>query len=338
VRTFTPVAAGMGRMSFRTFLQYNFLGAIIWSGGVTILGFYLGRAFPTITDYLSIIVVIVIVISFAPPFVHKYWNKRKKRFTKHGFDVRNVSYEHIHSIKLADFKALIDAIDPQENEVIMDAMCGYAAVGAGILERNPTVKLYLLEESKVQLEKAKDNLSGLDSSRFILAEFPSHKLEPAFFDKIVIKMGLHEVSKEKQLAVAKEVYTLLKPHGKFVIWDIMLSEATQILFQDIIRKKDELSGFDMLARERYFFREDEFMETMESAGFKSVKEFHPISYRFSSRRRLESELHNDPVRLENLNGYIRERFPEVLKKEMDYVDEGENISFNIVKKIFVMQK
>lgn len=257
---------------------------------------------------------------------------------KQGFDVRNVSYEHIHSIKPEDFNALIDAVNPQPHDVIMDAMCGYAAVGKGILERQPDVKPYLLEESEVQLQRARKNLPDLPEDRFVLAEFPSHKFTPGFFDKIVIKMGLHEVSKEKQLDIAKEAINLLKPNGRLVIWDIMLSEATQALFQDIIRKKDELSGFDMLTNERYFFREDEFRQTMEQAGFATVTEFYPISYRFSSRKRLESELHNDLDRLEKLNTYIRERFPEALKDEMDYADEGDNISFNIVKKIFVMGK
>lgn len=255
-----------------------------------------------------------------------------------GFDVRNVSYEHIHSIKPEDFRALIDAVDPQPKDVIMDAMCGYAAVGKGILERQPHTDLYLLEESSVQLERAKENIPELPGDRFILAEFPSHNFAPEFFDKIVIKMGLHEVSREKQLVVAREVNTLLKLNGKFIIWDVMLSEATQELFRGVIRKKDELSGFDMLTRERYFFTEDEFCQTMKDGGFSEVKEYHTISYRFSSRKRLESELQNDEDKLNQLNQYIRKQFPEALKKEMDYNDEGENISFNIVKKIFVMEK
>ncbi len=257
---------------------------------------------------------------------------------KQGFDVRNVSYEYIHSIKSEDFKALVDAIDPKPNETLLDAMCGYGAVGKGILEREPNVFLYLLDESSIQLDRARENFKELSSDRFVLSEFPTHNFQPSFFDKIVIKMGLHEVSKDKQLEIAKEVYSLLKPDGRFIIWDIMLDESTQKLFQDIIRKKDGLSEFDMLTRERYFFREDEFLETMAKAGFSDTKEFHTISYRFSSRRRLESELHNDPRKLEELNAYIRERFPNDLKTGMEYAEEGENISFNIVKKIFVMTK
>ncbi len=257
---------------------------------------------------------------------------------KQGFDVRNVSYEHIHSIKPEDFKALIDAIDPKPEETILDAMCGYGAVGKGILEREPNVSLYFLDESSVQLDRARENIKEITEDRFVLAEFPSHNFTPGFFDKIVLKMGLHEVSREKQILVVREINKILKPNGKFIVWDIMLNESTQTLFQDIIRKKDELSGFDMLAHERYFFTEQEFIETMTRSGFSKIKDFHTISYRFQSRKRLESELQNDLKKLEAFNSYVRERFPDALKATANYEDEGENISFNITKKIFVIEK
>lgn len=76
VRTFTPVAAGMGRMDFAEFVKYNILGSILWSFLVTSLGFYLGRVFPGINHYLSYVVVLVVIISVAPAFVHRYMNKK----------------------------------------------------------------------------------------------------------------------------------------------------------------------------------------------------------------------------------------------------------------------
>ena len=42
VRTFTPVAAGVGRMSFRHFITFNMIGALLWAVGVTLLGVWLG--------------------------------------------------------------------------------------------------------------------------------------------------------------------------------------------------------------------------------------------------------------------------------------------------------
>jgi len=257
---------------------------------------------------------------------------------KQGFDVRIVSYEHIHSINPEDWNKLVEAINPQPNETILDGMCGYGAVGKGILEKEKSVNLFLLDESEVQIKIAEENLPQVPKENFSVSSLPKSNFKDEFFDKVIIKMGLHEVPKKEQLHIAKEVSRILKPKGKFIIWDIMLNDKTQSLFQDVIRKKDELAGFDMLTRERYFFREDEFLDTMKKANFSKIKEFHTIHYRFSSRKRLESELHNDKKKLDSLNEFIRKRFPEELKKSLKFQDSGDDIQFTITKKIFVMTK
>lgn len=257
---------------------------------------------------------------------------------KQGFDNRIVSYEYIHSIDPADKKAFIDAIDPKDGEIVLDAMGGYGAIGKEVLERNPNAVVYLVDESDVQVQRARENLPNLPAERFSVASLPGAPFKESFFDTIALKMGLHEVSKALQLEVLQEFHKLLKPTGKIVIWDIMLDNETQTLFQDIIRKKDELSGFDMLMTERYFFREDEFIENVKKAGFGNIHEFHPIHYRFNSIRRLEQELGGDMSKLEQLNQYIRERFNPELKEKLKYEDLGNTIQFTITKKIFVLKK
>jgi len=257
--------------------------------------------------------------------------------TKEGFDARIVSYEHIHSIDPKDEEAMIKAINLKPNEKILDAFCGYGAVGKNCLAREPKIDLWLNDESKVQIKRAKENLPNIPSNHFIAEDFLKWDIKQ-YFDKVVIKMGLHEVSKKLQVEVAKKVSQILKPNGKFIVWDIMLDDKNQTLFQDVIRKKDELSGFNMLVRKRYFFREDEFLETIKKAGFSKIKDFYTINYRFSSRKRLESELHNDKKLLDKLNEFIRKIFPEELKKPLKYHDLGDDIQFNIIKKIYVMTK
>jgi ubiquinone/menaquinone biosynthesis C-methylase UbiE len=257
---------------------------------------------------------------------------------KEGFDKRIVFYEHIHSINPKDEGALINAIDPKSNEKILDAFCGYGAVAKNILVKEPDAELWLNDESEVQIKRAINNLPNIPKSRFVICNFLKNKFEKEYFDKVVMKMGLHEVSKKLQLEVVKQVYKILKPTGKFIVWDIMLDNKTQRLFQETIRKKDELAGYDMLVRERYFFKEKEFLETIKKAGFTKTKEFYIINYRFSSRKRLEAELHNNKLLLDNLNQYIRKIFPENLKNALKYEDKKDDIQFNIIKKIFVIEK
>lgn len=42
MRTFVPVAAGVGEMDYRRFLKYNVWGVLGWGSGVTLMGYFLG--------------------------------------------------------------------------------------------------------------------------------------------------------------------------------------------------------------------------------------------------------------------------------------------------------
>jgi len=74
VRTFVPIVAGVVNMRYRTFLAYNVLGAILWAGGVTFLGYYLGEKVPFVQTYLTPIIVIIIIVTCIPLL----WEFRKK--------------------------------------------------------------------------------------------------------------------------------------------------------------------------------------------------------------------------------------------------------------------
>lgn len=70
VRTFAPVLAGVGKMPYRTFLFFNVFGAFVWSFGVTLLGYYLGKSIPDIDKYLLPIIAIIVLISALPSLIH----------------------------------------------------------------------------------------------------------------------------------------------------------------------------------------------------------------------------------------------------------------------------
>jgi membrane-associated protein len=69
VRTFAPILAGVGKMHYRTFLTYNIIGGIVWSAGLTLLGFVLGNVIPDIDRYILPIVLVIIFVSFVPIIV-----------------------------------------------------------------------------------------------------------------------------------------------------------------------------------------------------------------------------------------------------------------------------
>lgn len=78
VRTFAPILAGVGEMRYTTFLFYNFLGAVIWGGGFTIAGYFLGEAIPDIEKYLEIIVIGIVFVTVLP-LVHHVWRAKRRK-------------------------------------------------------------------------------------------------------------------------------------------------------------------------------------------------------------------------------------------------------------------
>lgn len=50
VRTFITVVAGVSRMDRRRFFTWSAVGAVLWAAGLTLLGYFLGQAFPWLTD------------------------------------------------------------------------------------------------------------------------------------------------------------------------------------------------------------------------------------------------------------------------------------------------
>ncbi len=76
VRTFAPIIAGVGEMAYRTFVFYNIIGGLLWTVGLSLLGYFLGRSIPDIDRYLLPIIAAIIVLSILPTFVHLAKDKR----------------------------------------------------------------------------------------------------------------------------------------------------------------------------------------------------------------------------------------------------------------------
>lgn len=65
MRTFVPVAAGIGQMPYRNFLKYNFIGVLGWGTGVTLLGYFLGKI-PFVAQHVEYFTIGFVVVSSIP--------------------------------------------------------------------------------------------------------------------------------------------------------------------------------------------------------------------------------------------------------------------------------
>ena len=62
IRTFAPFLAGVGKMSYRWFLTYNVVGAVLWILAFTLAGFFFG-GLSIVKENFSLIVYLIIGIS-----------------------------------------------------------------------------------------------------------------------------------------------------------------------------------------------------------------------------------------------------------------------------------
>ena len=82
VRTFAPVAAGVGHMNYRRYSLYNAVGALLWGGGLTFGGFLLGYIPPLadfVTHYIDIILLGAVLIAVVPTVFHYIQSTVKAR-------------------------------------------------------------------------------------------------------------------------------------------------------------------------------------------------------------------------------------------------------------------
>ena len=78
VRTFANPMAGVAQMDAKRFATYNVIGAAIWSVGVTMVGWVLGKTIPSAEDHLLVIEAIIIALSLLPIGVEVLRHRRQR--------------------------------------------------------------------------------------------------------------------------------------------------------------------------------------------------------------------------------------------------------------------
>jgi membrane-associated protein len=100
VRTFAPVAAGVGHMPWRKYSLYNLIGALIWGFGLTMLGYliaYIDWIAHLVTEYIDLILLGVVAGTALITVWHYFSERRKvKKAAAAGEDLETDAEEAQH--------------------------------------------------------------------------------------------------------------------------------------------------------------------------------------------------------------------------------------------------
>ena len=77
VRTFITVVAGVTQMNRAKFFTWSLVGAVAWVLSITLLGYFLGSAFPSLGENLDKAIIAILVFSLIP-VAYEWWRHRRE--------------------------------------------------------------------------------------------------------------------------------------------------------------------------------------------------------------------------------------------------------------------
>lgn len=78
IRTFAPIAAGVAKMDYKRFLTFNIFGGLLWTWGMLLIGYFLGKTIPNVDHYLLPIIFAIVLVSILPALVEFIKNRKSK--------------------------------------------------------------------------------------------------------------------------------------------------------------------------------------------------------------------------------------------------------------------
>ncbi|WP_223395832.1 DedA family protein [Nocardioides rotundus] len=76
VRTYVTVVAGVTKMERHRFFLWSLIGAVLWVVSITLLGFFLGDAFPALGEQIDKAIILILAFSVIP-IAWEWWRHRR---------------------------------------------------------------------------------------------------------------------------------------------------------------------------------------------------------------------------------------------------------------------
>ena len=76
VRTYVTVVAGVTRMERHRFFLWSLVGAVLWVLSITLAGYFLGAAFPSLGENIDKAIIVIVAFSLLP-IAWEWWRHRR---------------------------------------------------------------------------------------------------------------------------------------------------------------------------------------------------------------------------------------------------------------------
>ena len=76
VRTYVTVVAGVTRMDRARFFTWSLVGAVLWVLSITLLGYFLGAAFPALGEQIDKVIIVIVAFSVLP-IMWEWWRHKR---------------------------------------------------------------------------------------------------------------------------------------------------------------------------------------------------------------------------------------------------------------------
>ena len=273
-----------------------------------------------------------------------------KQAVLNAYEVRNANYAIVHSESEVDFNQFIDALAIIDGEKVIDIGGGYGPIFTRLINRYPglTFSYDLLDGGSFQLKKSEEKIKVLladkqnDSVvRYMHQDATQLDLPAEYYDLVICKMFFHEIPKKYKKELIKSLSAILKPGGRMVIWNPDLDENDYQFYTSVIKKKDELAGFESLVQNRHFLLNNDFHQLVDEAGFIDFKKLLTFDYHLSTKNRLDEEFSGDRLKLDTWNEYIlqiAENLDNDTRERLNITVSGDDIYINFKRGVFSVQK
>jgi ubiquinone/menaquinone biosynthesis C-methylase UbiE len=267
-----------------------------------------------------------------------------------AYEIRNADYAVVHSESETDFDQFIEALHIKDGEKVVDIGGGYGSIFMKLIERQPDVNFEydLLDGGLFQLKKGEDKIRILlekygNSSqvRYMHQDAVALNLLTNNYDLVICKMFLHEIPQRYKKQLISSLFAIVKPGGRVVVWNPDLENNDYEFYTSVIKKKDELAGYESLVQNRHFLLNSDFCALMEDAGFTCLEKLLTFDYHLHTVNRLNQEFSGDEQKLQEWNTYIMQIADELdssTRESLKIKSLDNDIYINFKRSVFLLEK